>query len=386
MKIFLKLIIVTLIAVREAGNPLFAASYGRTAEFLNWGAGARSLALGKAYTGVADDSTAGYWNPAGMTQLDQKETTMLRAVLWEDTNYDFAGFVYPTIGEVAWGLSAVRLASAKADGRDKDNRETGSFQNTQTAYILSYGRRIFPRLSIGTSIKKIDFDLAGHRKGNISLDLSGLYQVWEKGKLPFLNSLRLGWNIQNLSYLKTGETSDDKLNLGVRLGSAIGMLNEHLLLSLDMENQLGAGFACHFGTEYRFKYLAIRLGMDKLEASGGIGLIYKNYSVDYSYANHFALEELGGSHRVSLGLKFGLTRTEKQTRETEIYFEEAKSMIDMGLKLDLTKTEKQRKKAEMYFEEAKTLIAKGDFKRGIKKLKTCLKLWRSNNNDSIGVK
>ena len=36
-------------------------------EFLNIGAGARGLAMGGAQVASANDATAGYWNPAGLT-------------------------------------------------------------------------------------------------------------------------------------------------------------------------------------------------------------------------------------------------------------------------------------------------------------------------------
>ena len=39
------------------------------ASFLKIGAGARAIALGSAFVAVADDASAVYWNPAGMTQL-----------------------------------------------------------------------------------------------------------------------------------------------------------------------------------------------------------------------------------------------------------------------------------------------------------------------------
>ena len=37
-------------------------------EFLNNGAGSRALGMGGAYVAVANDVTAGYWNPAGLVE------------------------------------------------------------------------------------------------------------------------------------------------------------------------------------------------------------------------------------------------------------------------------------------------------------------------------
>src|ERR1700687_118089 len=55
-------------------SSLFAqATGGPPNEFMAYGAGARSLAMGAAFVGVADDASAGYWNPAGLSQITRKE-------------------------------------------------------------------------------------------------------------------------------------------------------------------------------------------------------------------------------------------------------------------------------------------------------------------------
>jgi len=45
-----------------------------------YGLGNRAASLGYAFTGLADDSTAIYWNPAGLTQLNQRE---IMAGIWQ---------------------------------------------------------------------------------------------------------------------------------------------------------------------------------------------------------------------------------------------------------------------------------------------------------------
>lgn len=51
-------------------------SYAQSLPFLwgnSWGVGARAMSMGNAYTAVADDYTALYYNPAGLGQLEQSE-------------------------------------------------------------------------------------------------------------------------------------------------------------------------------------------------------------------------------------------------------------------------------------------------------------------------
>ena len=51
-----------------AGNPY-------TYEFLKLGGGARALGMGGAFVTIADDATAGYWNPAGLALLKKKQAS-----------------------------------------------------------------------------------------------------------------------------------------------------------------------------------------------------------------------------------------------------------------------------------------------------------------------
>ena len=95
-------------------SPLFAlATGGQPNEFMSYGAGARSLAMGAAFVCVSHDASATYWNPAGLSQITRKELTLLKATLFAETTYDFYSFVKPSRkGGSAWGLSMTKLGSA----------------------------------------------------------------------------------------------------------------------------------------------------------------------------------------------------------------------------------------------------------------------------------
>src|SRR5439155_24493932 len=91
----------------SAPSPAWAlATGGQPNEFMAYGAGARSLAMGAAFVGISDDASATYWNPAGLSQITRKELTLLKATLFAETTYDFYSFVKPSRkGGSAWGLS-----------------------------------------------------------------------------------------------------------------------------------------------------------------------------------------------------------------------------------------------------------------------------------------
>ncbi|RKZ05995.1 hypothetical protein DRQ25_14900, partial [Candidatus Fermentibacteria bacterium] len=48
-------------------------------EFLYVGAGARALGMGGAFCAVADDASAGYWNPSGLFLINGQEAQFMHS-------------------------------------------------------------------------------------------------------------------------------------------------------------------------------------------------------------------------------------------------------------------------------------------------------------------
>ncbi|MEQ8416625.1 MAG: PorV/PorQ family protein [Imperialibacter sp.] len=80
-------------------------------EFLAIGVGARALGMGNTQVGLANDVTAGYWNPAALTQLtEQYQVGLMHAAYFAGiANYDFAGFATPIDSNTFMGVSVIRF-------------------------------------------------------------------------------------------------------------------------------------------------------------------------------------------------------------------------------------------------------------------------------------
>nr|HPI04205.1 UPF0164 family protein [Candidatus Goldiibacteriota bacterium] len=100
-----KLLLVISILTAFSAVSLAKGDYGTPGEFLNWGAGARSLGMGKAFTGLADDASAVYYNPAGLAQQNPYQLSLMHVILYEDTMYDFAAATVPFSGVGTFGLA-----------------------------------------------------------------------------------------------------------------------------------------------------------------------------------------------------------------------------------------------------------------------------------------
>jgi tetratricopeptide (TPR) repeat protein len=297
------------------------ASGGQPGAFLSWGAGARSLGMGKAFVSIADDASATYWNPAGLAQIDRKEVTALHAILWADTIYDFISYVHPITGIGTVGGSITRLYSGKFDGRDINNEPTHEFSDSQTALGASYGKQIVDVLALGASIKYVTHNLDDHKNGNFTMDIGAMY------KSPMVEHLQVGLNLRNLMGLRTGAQTEDKLPLTLRFGFNYKLLRDRLALVVDLEKSK-APLSYHFGAEYwAFQYLAVRLGMDPEEFTVGFGIRYRDYGLDYAFATH----DLGGSHRLSASWKFGPSITAASETMALEHYKEAVAAYERGL-------------------------------------------------------
>ena len=135
-------------------------------EFLNVGVGARALGMGKVQVSLADNSTAGYWNPAGLARQTAKyDATLMHSELFAGVvKNDYAAFSMPLDEKSAIGVSVLRLGVDNiADTRSLidqtgqiDYNRVNYFSIADYAALLSYARKIGPEgLSVGGSAKII---------------------------------------------------------------------------------------------------------------------------------------------------------------------------------------------------------------------------------------
>lgn len=125
-------------------------------EFLAIGVGARALGMSRTQTAVANDATAGYWNPAGLLGIKAKyEVSLMHAEYFAGiAKYDYVAFATPIDSVSHLGVSVIRFGVDDipdtrflfdANGAINYNNIT-FFSAADYAFLLSYARR-FPKLS-----------------------------------------------------------------------------------------------------------------------------------------------------------------------------------------------------------------------------------------------
>jgi hypothetical protein len=278
------------------------------AAFLKIGPGARPVGMGEAYTGVADDIHAIYWNPAGLGRLERPELTGMHMQWFQDIQYEFAAFAFPTRSLGTWGFAVSNLHTDNIDRRLEDTDEAiGQFGSSDKAYWLSYGHRLSSRLAVGGNLKYVHQTLDSVTGTAWAVDGGLLYETgWRH--------LRLGASAQNLGTKVKFNNEGDPLPMTFRFGASAPVWRKKLLLSSDLILPRDHEVGLAVGGEYKHWYTrtmaySVRSGyrtdsdVDGLKGvSAGGGLTFGRVSVDFAWV---PFGELGNSYRYALHVKFG---------------------------------------------------------------------------------
>jgi hypothetical protein len=333
-------------------------------EFLSLGAGARPLGMGGSFVAIADDATATYWNPAGLGGLSRTEITFMRAGIFGLDSYNFLNYVQPLGSVGTFGLSWIRLGiddipitELRTSGNmSASNRPfiSGYMQNTENAFVLSYGRRLksgiplIARQSQGTELQvggnaKFLYNSVSRVQRNAIGFGGDIGLIWKTdfvsngnmGKISHVpmeqaaslpeksGELSLGIAIQDffktrLIWNTTSSPSHmDIIPPNFKIGAAysrhVPSIASQILFSIDADTRYG--LEMHYGVEYVLgDVLSLRAGVQERNLTAGAGLHVAfvrgkssvgtrhavSLLVDYAFLSH----ELGNTHRISLMTKF----------------------------------------------------------------------------------
>ncbi len=79
-------------------------------EFMNIGVDARAFGMSNAMVSHTDDVNSGYWNPAGLMKVANKEVALMHANYFANiAKYDYAGFASSIDSTSAWGATIIRF-------------------------------------------------------------------------------------------------------------------------------------------------------------------------------------------------------------------------------------------------------------------------------------
>ena len=284
---------------------VYAKSGGTTScNFLKMGVGARAAAMGEAYTAVGDDADSLHWNPAGISLLEGASLKAMHNQWFEDVKLDYIGYARSLGDKGALGLSAKYLWMGAMEKTTAANPAgTGEdFNAYDAAAAITYANKIGGKLGLGASLKLIRQVIDDEDGNAYAGDIGAIYQATDK--------MTLGASVNNIgSEMKLVEEGFPLPAEG-RVGAAYKAF-KNLLLSADVKSD-AENVSAHIGSEIKvIEALALRAGfktdtisdIDTMSGlSAGIGINIANLMLDYAWVPY---GDLGDTHRISLGLKFG---------------------------------------------------------------------------------
>ncbi len=188
----------TLLAAQSSSDNT---GYGTTsAEFLLLGASARGAALGSGFTAIANDVSALYYNPAGISLLKTNQAQISTYDYVAETRYSWGGIAFPFGGgSKAFGVQLGTFGFDKQPVYTVDQPDgTGAFYSVnQTFAGVTYAQNFSDRFSAGLTGKFV-FDQLGNVNGSaFAIDFGTNFHSQLGGKpIQFAFTLaNLGTNI-----------------------------------------------------------------------------------------------------------------------------------------------------------------------------------------------
>jgi tetratricopeptide (TPR) repeat protein len=338
--------------------PGAAAQDGGTRSVLSAGAGNRALAMGGAYTAIADDASAPLWNPGGLGFVQRPQFQGSRTGYFGlDMSEEFLGLVVPR-----WRLGTLaatfrHFGSEGLDGRDAGNFATGEFSDSETQMTLSYGRRLGDAWGIGASFKLVNQSLAGRAASGFGMNAGILASParWLPAPPEWMERVSLGLAVDNLVE-PTLQLDRDSVTdpMATRVGFAyrhpLGGPDRVLTAAVDLETVRHHDPDLYAGLELRLlPFLALRTGLRQGVPTLGTRAEWRDFAFDYVFEST-GLDPL---HRFGVTVAFG--RDVETSRAAALQREQEA----LDARLGQAFARRQSAQAEALIEQAEAAFAAG---------------------------
>ncbi|MDR0603105.1 MAG: PorV/PorQ family protein [Bacteroidales bacterium] len=340
-------------------------------EFLTLGVGAKGLALANTQVAMSFDVTSGYWNPAGLANVEQKyQLSLMHAEYFAGiAKYDYGAFSYridehQTVGVtvIRFGVDNIPNTTQLIDKQGNVNYDLITyFDAADWGVLLSYGRTFkqVKGLAFGGNFKIIhryigkfagawgfgldaglQYQLKKWRFGLVVKDLTSTFNAWyfnlsdEMKEVFELTGNEIPQN--GLEYtvprLLIGSGRDFALGKGFSLMTTIDLDMSFDGRRNELINSKAMNISPHIGIEFGYKNIVFlrtgignfqnekKLDLEKgtkkvvtCQVNIGVGFCIKNIvTVDYAYCDIGDVSAALYSHVFSLKLALNSFKKTKQ--------------------------------------------------------------------------
>ncbi|HEM49488.1 MAG TPA: PorV/PorQ family protein [Caldithrix sp.] len=265
---------------------------------------ARAAAMGGAYTAVAEDASAAFWNPAGLAGSSAKSFIFMHYNWIADLSQEFAS-AHLLTGKHNIAFSANLLTMKDIEIRDMASDEPyGTTEWIVFSGMMSYAAYLIDDIAVGINLKYLFEKLYLEKASGWAVDFGAK-------KKNVITGLDLGLTIQNIGQMSKLRKESTPLPLMVTTGIGynlpVELLGKQPLIAADVQYVNDESVYYHIGSQIDlYKYVTLRLGWivgdNKNQPTMGVGLNYSRFHFDYSYS--MTQYDLDGNQRISLGFQF----------------------------------------------------------------------------------
>lgn len=270
--------------------------------FLRLGMGARASGMGEAFSAVAEDASAVYWNPGAMAPVLGTNLILMHNEYIQSVRVEQAAVTH----ETDWGtlgLSFTGLYMDDIERRDDNASATplGEYGVYDVSFALAFARYVVPNVSVGVSVKSILERIDEVSAKGVAFDV-GIYHISR------IEGVKLAAVAGNLGPRMKFDSEEFPLPAYGKIGGsyerAIPALDGGILASLDIMFPNDDDVREHLGAEYNYQRMLFlragyKAGYDSQGATFGLGVNYRSVSIDYAWM--LVKNDLGDSHRIGLG-------------------------------------------------------------------------------------
>jgi len=264
---------------------------------------ARSAAFGSAFVGLADDTTALFTNPAGLSFLTRDQLATNSDFWLVDTFQESLLFGGPLGPGIGFGTAIQYFNDGTFDGRDGSGSLTNAYSAGRWDVEAGGGMELFRGLALGAEMTGERDTLDDLTTTDLTADLGLLWRP--------LKDFRIGAAFNDFPLSAAAGSADPIFLLGTSYAFLLDRSNRFLAAVSGSFETTGAS-SFQAGVEYGLEgRLFFRVGYQEIledndltgfyGLTAGVGLILSDFYFDYAYLPY---GDLGTSHRITVGYQF----------------------------------------------------------------------------------
>jgi len=293
---------------------VFAAGFAKVGtfggQFLKIGVSARATGMGSAFTGMADDASAVFWNPGGLVDVLGNEVSLNHVAWAADTKLSTAVLAFnprSIPGTFAFSVRSFWMDPMLVRTAHNPEGTGETFDAGSTTFGLSYSRFFTDKFSAGFTVNYLHMGLAESAVNSGSFDFGIMYRIG-------IRDLKLGMTIQNLGGKFTFDERESKLPVAFKVGVSFNAWRterQGLDLAMEFQHPSDNLERANVGLEYSLNnFFFVRTGYNiNYDADGlafGFGAALPTGESTRLQADYSGVDmgPLGLLHRVSLSVSF----------------------------------------------------------------------------------